>query len=598
MSFITFLALLVALGICFVPVWLLRQPAYRRAQDYFVSSQSTRPEVVRNSAIAYALRMAAFGPLFAWGASGDFWPAILGAAFFALGIYLVYILRRPLLEFLDTALAGDQSITVHEFISRQHGNDVRVRLLAASLTVCALVALLVGEALGVVAFVKAMLPGSPATAYSLVFGTLLLMILHTVLSGHSGVMHSAQLQLGMLYLGLFGSTVLLLYLHVSALTPTPSHGTLAIVLVAVCSAIILLYRRSRYVDTSPIRSGASDRHHRRERSGERLLSRFGKILNVCLSVLLVVVIVLAFMQLYAAGLPAIARDSASALGRGTQLSGVGLIALCLLPLLHPLVDVTNWQKLAAIRRDASSGAEARESSTALRAVFRTYAAESALIWLFMCMLGAIAAIALEMGGGAVDLQTFVARLVADDSALSAVVLLLLLVCVFAVALSTMSALLSASLCTIRYDVLAALWPDMTPQQGPATKEAVATRHTLVAGGGICLGLAAAYCVAAALLEMSFTSSTFLALLFAFCCAQLSFVPLVVGPIVARTRRPAWVSPRWALLILGAGAASGIAAIIAYVATGTEGWLWAAVPVCLGAGFVLFAIARATSRHRA
>ncbi|MGI8895185.1 MAG: hypothetical protein ACR2HE_05965, partial [Casimicrobiaceae bacterium] len=71
MSFVTFIPLMLALGICFIPVWLLRDAKHRRAQDYFVSSQQTRPEVVRNSSIAYALRMAAFGPLFAWGASGD-----------------------------------------------------------------------------------------------------------------------------------------------------------------------------------------------------------------------------------------------------------------------------------------------------------------------------------------------------------------------------------------------------------------------------------------------------------------------------------------------------------------------------------------------
>jgi hypothetical protein len=599
MSFVTFLALVLALGICFIPVWLLRRPDHRRAQDYFVSSQYTRPEVIRNSSIAYALRMAAFGPLFACGARGDLWPAIIGSVFFGLGVYLIYILRQPLLEFLDDALSRDRSITVHEFIAQQHGNDPRVRLLAASLTVIALFGLLVGEALGVAAFLKPMLPGSAAAVYLFVFGALLWMVLPAILSGHSGVMHSAQLQLGMLYLGLFGSTALLLYLHVSALTPMPPHGTFGVVFVAVCCVIMLYYRRSRYVDTDPIRRAASNTDPGRESSGARRLSRFEKILNACLSVLIVLIIVIALMELYAAGLPVIMRDSAAALQTGTRVPGTGLIALCLLPLLYPLVDVTNWQSLAAARKDMSSSVEPGRQSAVLRGVFRIYAVESSLVWLFMCMLGAIAVIAVETPSGADVLQVFVAQLVSEDNGVTALALPLLLICVFAVALSTMSALFSASLCTIRYDILAALWPELAPGQGQASKEATATRRTLVASGGLVLALAAAFCVADALLQISFTSSTFLALLFAYCCAQLSFAPLVLGPIVGRARGGfGTVSAGWALVILGFGTASGVFAVTVYLATGTEAWLWAAVPACLGSGVVLFAIARAASRQPA
>jgi hypothetical protein len=599
MSSLTFAPLLLAFGICFVPVWLLRHAHPSRAQDYFVSSQSTRPEVVRNASIAYALRMAAFGPLFAWGASGEMWPAIISSASFGVGVYLIYCLRKPMLAFLDDELSRDRSITVHEFMAKQHGNDRRVRVLAASLALSAMLGLFVGETVAVAAFLKTMLPGSAATAYWLVFGALLLTVLQTVLAGHSGVMHSAQLQLGMLYLGLFGSTALLLYLHVSALTPMPSHGTLAVVFIAACSAIILGYRRSKYVDTDPIRAAASNTSHPgRVSTGARLLSRFEKILNPFLSVLLVLITVVAFMELYAAGLPAIGRDSALALRSGTRVPGVGLIALCLLPLLYPLVDVTNWQRLAAAQKELRSSDVGPERATAvLRGLFRTYALESSLVWLFMCMLGAIAVIAIEAPSGADGLRAFVAQLVSGGNAATVVVLPLLLICVFAVALSTMSALLSASLCTIRYDLLAAVWPELAPGQPQVSNEALARRRTLVAGGALVLAFAAVFCVAEVFLRIDFTSSTFLALLFAVCCAQLSFVPLVLGPILARSRG-SWgtVSPGWALAILGCGATAGVAAVTVYLATGTEAWLWTAVPACLGSGLVLFVIARAASRR--
>jgi hypothetical protein len=570
MSFATLLPLVLALGISFVPVWLLRRPNHGRAQDYFVSSGPTRPEVVRNASIAYALRMAAFGPLFAWGATRDLWPALIGSAFLGLGVYLIYILRRPLLEFLDGALSRDRSITVHEFIARQHGNDPRVRLLAASLTVFALLGLLGGEALAVAALLKPLLPPSAAVCLC-VFGALLLTALHAIPSGHSGVMHSAQLQLGMLYLGLLGSTTLLLYLHVSALTPMPPHGTLALAVITVCCASMLSYRRSKYVDTAPI-------------EGARLLSRFGKILNPCLSVLATLTIVVALTALYAAGLPAIVRDGAAALRTGTRVPGVGLLALCLLALFHPLVDVTNWQRLAAAAKDMG-GIEPDRRSTVFRGLFRMYAVETALVWLFVGMLGAIALGAIDASGGEDPLSDFVAQLVRADNDVTAVVLALLLICACAAALSTMSALFSASLCTIRYDLLA------------ASKEPTATRRSIVAGGALGLAVAAALCVADLSLQISFTGSTFLALLLAFCCAQLALAPLVLGPIVGRARGGSGaVSPGWALVVLGSGAASGLAAVTVYLATGTEAWLWAAVPACVGSGWALFVCGRAASRH--
>ncbi len=164
-------------------------------------------------------------------------------------------------------------------------------------------------------------------------------------------------------------------------------------------------------------------------------------------------------------------------------------------------------------------------------------------------------------------------------------LALLLVSVFAIALSTMSSLFSASLCTVRYDVLPAFWPERASaaaQTGEGT-----TRRLVLAGGGLYLVMiVAGFLIADAYLQISFASSEFLALLFAFYCAQLAFVPLVLGPVIGGT-----VSARWALVILGVSAVMGLFAVTIYVATCNESWLWAAVPACLGSGFLLFVTAR-------
>jgi hypothetical protein len=593
MSLPAFLPLAISLAICLVPVYFLQRKAYARAQDYFISSDPAPPGVIQNSSIAYALKMATFGPFFAWGASGDFWPAIINSAFLGLGLYLIYILRRPMLAFLDSTLRRDQSVTVHEFIARQHGNDPRVRLLASGLTVLALFGLAIGEALGVATMLKPMLSGNVVATHVLIYGMLIFVGLYTVLSGNSGVMHSAQVQLGLLYLGLFGSTALLLYLLLSDLNPLPPHGTFAILLVVACCAILFYYRRSRYVDTSPIRTTNSNpteaSESGREPSGARLFRRFEKILNPCISVFLGGVIAFALMELYSAELPAIARDSAAALQAGTRMPIIGLIALLLLPLFYPMVDITNWQRIAAFEK---GNVEPSRRPAAFRGIFRIYAVEAPLVSLLMCMFGAIAVVSTATPDDADVMQALIEQLVSQQNLVATSALSLLLVSVFAIALSTMSALFSASLCAFRYDILPAISPELASGKVQAAAEAIARRRTILAGGGLCLAMIIAFSIADAYLRISFTSSEFLALLFAFYCAQLSFVPLILGPLIGRTSAGfATVSPGWALVILSFGAAIGVGAVTAYLTTGNEPWLWAAVPACLGSGLLLFTMAR-------
>jgi len=114
MPFIVVGAVLFTLAIYVVPVLLLQRRDFRTAHDYFVSSGTTPPGVFQNSAIAYALQMATFGPFFLWGAAGDYWPAIINAVFFALGLLLVYRLRNRLFAFMEGALQSGESISVQQ----------------------------------------------------------------------------------------------------------------------------------------------------------------------------------------------------------------------------------------------------------------------------------------------------------------------------------------------------------------------------------------------------------------------------------------------------------------------------------------------------
>ena len=129
-----------------------------------------------------------------------------------------------MLEFLGSALSSDRSITISAFIAQRHGNDPRVRLLASGLTAFALTGLVVCETIGVATILKPVLSGNAWFSYLFIFVVLAFMVLCTIPSGNSGAMYSAQLQLGMLYFGLFGATAFLLYLQVSDLRSMPPHS--------------------------------------------------------------------------------------------------------------------------------------------------------------------------------------------------------------------------------------------------------------------------------------------------------------------------------------------------------------------------------------
>ncbi|MGZ3312403.1 MAG: hypothetical protein ACXU8R_28195, partial [Xanthobacteraceae bacterium] len=349
MSLLALVPAALCLGLCLIPAWLLRRAKYARVQDYFIASERTPPAVIQNASVACSLWMATLGPFFGWGATGNFWPSLVAAVCFPLGLSVMSCVRAPLLAFFCDALVHDRSVTIHQFIAQRHGNDSRLRLVAAALTVVALAALAIGAAF---ALARSLAAGLDATVPTAVLALFMLILAggYALIAGNTGVLRSTQLQLGMIYFGLIGAAALLLYELISDLTQLPPFGLFGIVFVAGFCSVLVGYRRSRYVDTSPIMktfAAADPVAAAREPLSARLLVRFEKIFNVSISILAVFAVVVALMGLSAIGWSNVARDLVAAIGRGADISGLALVAVCLLLLFYPLVDATNWQRIAA-----------------------------------------------------------------------------------------------------------------------------------------------------------------------------------------------------------------------------------------------------------
>ena len=607
MPYLALLVTVVVLAIFTGPAMLARREANPSARDEFVGSGHVLPRVIQNSLIVYSIGLATLGPFFAQGAGGGLRQAIIQAAFIGLGLSLIYALRRSMLNFLASVLDRTGSITVHGFIARQHGNDPRVGTVAAALTICALSGFMVCVALGVAALLEPMLSGYSGLTDMVIEAVLAVTLACVLLSGHTGIMHATQLQLGLLYLGLFGSIPFLLYQQGSELGLFPMRGNVAVALIAVVCALMLFYRRGRYVDSNSLRYGASisaAASGNRESVWLRMLSRSQKILNASISFLIVTtfgaslfVLGVSAYLLYVEGVSTVPADGVVALLTGSNVSEITLLSLVLLWLFHPVVDIVNWQRLAVFARehDWSYFGEGQWSA-AFKSVCATYSIETPLLVLLICLFGTLAGLTPETADQGNVMQTFAAQLIEQDDLVATAILLGLLLGLLAMAVATISASFCACLYALRYDIV----PTWIAVPAGANSGVQAERWTRIAGAGIGVVVFAAFCLADSRFEMTFKSAGFLTMVLGLGCLQLSFAPLVLVPLVigsdGKSRAAGIVSPGWALAVMGVGAAVGAGATAAYFSTGYDPWQWAAVPGCLGSGALVFAIARLRFRR--
>jgi hypothetical protein len=420
-------------------VWLLRTEPRPRPQDFFAAAQETPPSVVGNSGIALGLRVVVLAPCFGLGAAGDFVPVLLGGVFFVLGGLGFFLLRRPILAFIDEALARERSFTPARFLGPPLQVPAAVLIAIALLALLALEAKLTLDIIGP----SHSWPGRHVAASVL----LLLSGVAALTAGNGGAMQAMQLQLGFLYFGLSGAAVFLVYLRMAAVVRPSFGGTLAFALLALACLAIVLSRRNKYVEAKPVRRAdlPQDALPSGERRASRLLASFVRLFNRAITTLFVVAVVFVGMQLYFSG-------SWRAAGTGspdTAASGwIGLSAIAAVSFFAPILDPGNWQRLAALRLYSSSG---RESAGSLRRAIATYALETPLICLAVCMLGAVAAGSEWQTGG--SLADYAAYLAGQQHAVASTAMWFILLAVLAAAVSSITGTVQALLFTIRYDLL-------------------------------------------------------------------------------------------------------------------------------------------------
>lgn len=415
------------------------------------------------------------------------------------------------------------------------------------------------------------------------------MFLYTVLSGNTGVMRSDQAQLGIIYAGLFGSAALL-FLRASESGRAGGGIFLAGLFMATLPLVMIAYRKGRFLDIDSFPIAGRELGDR----GIASFRRFEVILNAVVIVAALALAAMAMKFAYQAGFSSLLSGSVAFLQKGSSFSGWGYVALIILPLFYQVVDITNWQRIATQVKDQVADGKVDAEDARFRGVFLVYSTESALMWMFMCTFGALAISATGTEASDTAFSDFVTRVVNSSSPVESWIAALLLAAIFAIGLSTMSAIFSATMLAVREDLLPTFYVNKASN---ASIEKKLVRRTVAVGFGLYLAIAAGFYLADRVLKISFGSEQFLAILFAFYCGQLAFVPLIAGPLWRRSDESyGTISPAWALAVLGTGAIAGTASQAAYLITGRDVWLWGAIPLCLMLSWLAYFAGRVGSRR--
>lgn len=558
------------------------------------------PRVIQNASIVYRLGWVALAPLLAWGIIGELWPVTIYLVSVGLGLWLFYALRRPILQFLDGAFVHDRPITLHEFIARCHGNDARVRAFAAALTVFAIYGFIASLLIGLATVLRTIFMGGGALADTFVVAIFVVVAGGTLLSGRFEILYATQIQLGLIYLGLFSATVLLLYLQSSAIGAMPFKGIVALLLIALVCAVVYLRRRARYLDTS-VRPGPADGAREREPFGVRLLIRLQKILNSLVAILAMTLTVLAIIvagfEIFLGGVPAVAREGLEALQGGTSASAMTLLSLCLLPLLQPVVDVVNWQRTAvfATLRDGGIYEDAAWTA-AFRTFGLTYAREVPLMALFVVLFGVLGGLTLTGASEGRATQDFLASLLAQENEVATAIASLLLLGVLSLAVATIGSLFGAALDVVDGDIVLTLrsWSIATTD----TADGKRAGGRLMSGVSISILILVTFLLADMRTPHTFGLNGILGATLAFGSVQMALVPLALAPLLRASGQFASLTSAWALAVLAVGAAISVGFTIAGLLFAQAAALPFAVPASFGATTLLCLIASLARKNAA
>jgi hypothetical protein len=524
--------------------------------DYFLARRKVLPEEFAAAQIAYALQMSTVYPFFIFAFQGNWWFPLINTLFYLIGIYLLYQLL-PLFSRPVTTLIG-QSRTVHSFIARMHGAHSLQRL-SSILTVIAFAGLTAFEIVFGAGVFRAILGGSDAVYYLSIAVLSTYLMLYLWSGGQVSAIRVDQFQLAFSYVGLhFGVAYLILDKRVVI---SQLAFPMLPLIVLIVSLIMFVYRS--YILLKSLQQP--------KQRYVRLLYPF-----VLLSLLVLMISIVA-----KSGWATIQRPSPLPISESSFWPMV--LTAALLPIFFQFVDLTNWQRVAAL-----SGESPDVRLKNARKGILQYLLESPLSWALPILMGLCAPAILGPIPAEGSWDQILSYLVSGGTAIRVVTGITITIAVCAIFLSTADELLTAIGYAWAYDVSKKTSALMNRQHlRPEQSDQVIARGR----NAMAIILAVVILLFIALDMLLSRGQQLLGLFLSFYTPMVAFAPAILVPAI--TGRAATGSTAWVTLVLASAVGIGIGVMSIF---GDPNLQWYAAPISFFVAWGIYLLGFAIKRN--
>ena len=517
----------------------------KHPDDYFVAYKKVGVTAFSSSSIAYAFQVSTIYPFLLWGASNFFLVPLVNTVGWGLGIFLFYLCFNRYKQFIGSDL------TLHGFLGEKYGLSVRV--IASYLTIIAFLGFAISETYFGSKVLLSIIEDKNIF-YLIVLGSLLFVYGYIAYGGQVSSIRTDQLQLIMSYLGVFGLMLYFIYLLIANASEVSGPLFWGFIVLIVYIPSVLLFRKFKFIKFSE-----------HDSVGDSIINR---ILNTSIGVIFILVLIGVIWALAKSSHVTTVDNFFNIEGFGIA----GLLSLTILPLSFQFVDLSNWQRLLAVKADDGKDIESLHGN--IRKGLLIYAIESPFTWIIFIFFGALTVAALPNFTFTDLLVDIPKQLINSGNLLQEFFGYTFIVSVLAIMLSTVDSFMMGIIFTFVYDSFG----KTRKMIDSGNEDKVKTNYKTIINSGRIFGLFAILIGIAFFVifdkNVPNGGELFINLLLSFYAAQLSFFPLVFGILFLREQP----SPFWANASMILGAVLGIGLGIYAVLFNPE-FAWYPILVC-------------------
>lgn len=512
--------------------------------DYFSAFRKVGKTEFTSSSVAYGFQVSTIYPFLFWGASMFLFVPFVNALFWGVGILFFYLSFNKISRFLG------KGKTLHGLIGKVYGN--RTRVIASYLTILGFVGFIIAELWFGSRVLLAVFPNNN-WIYISAFIFIIFISIYLFKEGQISSIKTDQLQLAFTYLGVFGIIIHLLYLTFKSEQEVTGALNWGLLILVILTISILSIRRLKFI---------------------KINSLIDNILNIIISLLFVLIIILSILLLYNNG-------SNFELGNFVNLEGfgyAGLISLILLPLSFQFVDLTNWQRILAVKQKDSETV-----SKDIKKGLLNFSVESPFTWILFIVFGLLISTAFSNLTFEDILIDFPKQMINSTGILDKIVGYTFIVSIVSIMLSTIDSFIMGISFTYTYDI-----NKNTKDIIDENKNIDSNQLESILKKGKTFGFVTVLIsIGLFVIFDKFIKGggdLFINLLLTFYTASLSFLPIVLG-IIYLKKRP---SENWAISSMLLGSIISISLGV-YSVLVNPNYAWYPIIICVLLSFATYSI---------